>query len=458
MITLSSKHKQTSVLSDTSTPPTLEVAHIGFEEVAEYREAPALVPEGGEKTPRIASLSEHLLARYFEDVRQFPLLSRAEERALWAQIEQAKARAQRALCTSPVALATLSALWEQVRSQQLALEHVLQQDEASTGDQGAQPGVVLSTLASLRLALQAAGLPRPARRRLWHQWLTLWESLALSPTVYDAILRALLTALQVTPDQPALRAAQAAWARAQRQLAATKERMMQANLRLVVHIARHYRGREIPWLDLIQEGNLGLMRAIEKFEPQREVKFVTYAHWWIRQAITRALMEQHSTIRVPIYLGERKQQLRGATEQLWQVYGREPSVQELGVALGWTPDDVLTLQAVGQPMVRLSSPVLDSNIVLADLIEDTQRESLEEHCATEQLQQRIEACLATLTTREAFIIRQRYGLETDHPHSLREIATLLGLSRERVRQLERGALEKLRRQGCQIMLADFAGT
>jgi RNA polymerase primary sigma factor len=284
-----------------------------------------------------------------------------------------------------------------------------------------------------------------------------WESLALSPHVYEAIQYTLAAAVQEHPDHPALRAAYAAWSRAQRQLTVAKEHMLRANLRLVIHIAQHYRASGIALLDLIQEGNLGLMRAVEKFAPQRGVKFATYAHWWVRQAISRAIMEQYRTIRLPNYVVERTRKLRIATEQLWQVHGREPRAQELGIALGWTPEEVIALQAVGQPMTRLATPGPDHNRVLADMIADTQAVPLADQYAAEQLQQRMAACLSTLTTREAFILRRRYGLETDHPHSLQEIATILGLSRERVRQVERVALEKLRRWDCQTMLADFAG-
>src|SRR5206468_7855340 len=139
------------------------------------------------------------------------------------------------------------------------------------------------------------------------------------------------------PADLALQAASRAWVHAQGELVHAKAQMVQANLRLVMHIAMPYRHHGVPLLDLIQEGNLGLMRAVDKFEPRRGLKFVTYAHWWIRQAISRALSEQHRTVRLPSHVIERQSKLRAATTKWWQSHGQAPSPQELSVALGWTP-------------------------------------------------------------------------------------------------------------------------
>jgi RNA polymerase primary sigma factor len=232
--------------------------------------------------------------------------------------------------------------------------------------------------------------------------------------------------------------------------------MIRANLRLVIHIANRYRGRGVAFLDLIQEGNIGLMRALEKFEPQRGLKFVTYAHWWVRQAVSRAVTEQHRTVRLPNHVVDRKNKLRTVTDQLWGLYARPPSVQELSSAMGWSPDEVKALQTAVQPIIRLQHPVADENGVLADLLEDEQALQPEQLLVEEQLHRCLADCLASLTAREAFIVRLRYGLEVEHPHTLQEIAVLLGLSRERVRQLERQAFEKLRQPHRSARLADFA--
>jgi RNA polymerase primary sigma factor len=153
---------------------------------------------------------------------------------------------------------------------------------------------------------------------------------------------------------------------------------------------------------------------------------------------------------------ERKNKLRAVADQLWGLYGRPPSVQELSVALSWTPQEVEELQAAVQPIMRLQQPLADDGGMLADMLEDEQAAQPEEALAEEQLQRCLADCLASLTEREAFILRLRYGLESEHPHTLQEIADLLGLSRERVRQLERQAFEKLRQPHRSAMLADFA--
>ncbi len=235
-----------------------------------------------------------------------------------------------------------------------------------------------------------------------------------------------------------------------------KAKMIRANLRLVIHVANRYRSRGVPFLDLIQEGNIGLMRALEKFEPSRGLKFVTYAHWWVRQAISRAITEQYRTVRLPNHIGERKNKLRAAVDRLWSQYGRPPSSEELSLALRWTREEVEALQAAVQPVIRLQQPLAEDGGSLVDILEDDQAPQPDALLAEDQLQQCLADCLASLTEREAFILRLRYGLESEHPHTLQEIADLLRLSRERVRQLERQAFEKLRQPNRSAMLADFA--
>ena len=198
------------------------------------------------------------------------------------------------------------------------------------------------------------------------------------------------------------------------------------------------------------------MRALEKFEPSRGLKFVTYAHWWVRQAISRAITEQYRTVRLPNHIGERKNKLRAAVDRLWGQYGRVPTSEELSVALGWTREEVEELQAAVQPVVRLQQPLAEDGGSLADILEDEQALRPDDLLAEEQLQRCLADCLASLTEREAFILRLRYGLESEQPHTLQEIADMLRLSRERVRQLERQAFEKLRQPHRSSRLADFS--
>lgn len=416
---------------------------------------------------------DNLVARYFGDVRQFALLSRPEEQALWCQIENAQKRERRSLYMAPSALPTLLTVWSQVTQGSLPLDEVLYDAEAVPTRQAElrqQLGDAVLELQDLAMRLQQlrpwghAEMRNASKRRtirhayagLWRQWCKTWEALGLAPQVYDTMRQALVTAQSAQPDDATLCAAYRSWQLAHERLTHVKAMMIRANLRLVIHVANRYRGRGVPFLDLIQEGNIGLMRALEKFEPSRGLKFVTYAHWWVRQAISRAITEQYRTVRLPNHIGERKNKLRGAVERLWGVHGRPPTSEELGAALGWTREDVEELQAAVQPIIRLQQPLADDGGSLADVLEDEQAMRPDELLAEEQLQRSLAACLASLTEREAFILRLRYGLESEQPHTLQEIADLLRLSRERVRQLERQAFDKLRQPHRSALLADFA--
>jgi RNA polymerase primary sigma factor len=412
---------------------------------------------------------DNLVARYFGDVRQFALLNRAEEQALWCRIESAQKRERRALYTAPIALSILIQLQHQLEREEVSLDHVLRDTETLAARQAdlrrqfedavLELQDIATRLQALRSHTQTTSKRRTLRRayaELWQQWCKTWEALALHPQVYDTLREALRTEQAAQPDNLTLHAAYRAWQRAHERLTQVKAGMIRANLRLVIHVANRYRGRGVPFLDLIQEGNIGLMRALEKFEPSRGLKFVTYAHWWVRQAISRAITEQYRTVRLPNHIGERKNKLWAAMERLWGQYGRPPTSEELSVALGWTREEVEELQAAVQPVIRLQQPLAENGGSLADILEDEQAPRPDELFAEDQLQRCLSECLASLTEREAFILRLRYGLESEQPHTLQEIADILRLSRERVRQLERQAFEKLRQPHRSAMLADFA--
>jgi RNA polymerase primary sigma factor len=431
-----------------------------------------------ERNPRVQpTASEHqantMVAKYFGDVRQHDLLSRAEEQSLWAGIEQHKGRLRRALYVAPVALATLTRMWRQVEAGDVPLHQIISDDEAAASPKSdlkarlkaaivsleKQHAVIQQLRSRLRSTACSASQRRELRqqwRYLWLQWIATWEALNSHPSLHEAIAFALQAACEAEPASAALRAAYAAWQRAQRQLTQAEEHMLRANLRLVIYVANRYRGRGVPLLDLIQEGNIGLMRALEKFQPRRGLKFVTYAHWWVRQAISRSLMEQNRTVRLPVYVTERKNKLQTITDRLWDVNGREPSIQELSDAIGWTPQEVADTQSVGQPVVRLHTPITEDGRMLADVLEDADTPPLEAWQAHQELHQFLTDCLDHLTEREAFVLRLRYGMDANSPQTLQEIADHLGLSRERVRQVEKKALEKLRQSHNYEVLADFA--
>jgi len=417
--------------------------------------------------------TDSLVAQYFGDVRQFALLTRTEEEALWQHIEQLKKRVRRALYTAPICLPTLQKLWQRVERGELSLRHVVAKTTSIVDPDPTQVAPFEASLRSLQELMrrlqrlktrkqrgvanrsQARQANRQACADLWNQWMATCEALGLQPSVHEELHRALDAALRDQPDDLALRAARSGWSRTQRALEEAKAQMLRANLRLVIYIAKRYLNDEVPFLDLVQEGNIGLMRALEKFEPSRGLKFVTYAHWWVRQAIGRAIVEQRHTVRLPSHVVERKNKLRAAEAKLWQVHKRRPTPQELSAELGWLPQKVEGLQDTRQVMVRLQEPLSEDGKRLEESMEDRQSPDPYVVVAQQELQQRMANCLSGLPEREAHILRLRFGLDTDRPQTLREIGDLYGLSRERIRQLETLALKKLRGSKPRVLLADF---
>lgn len=401
--------------------------------------------------------SDNLTAKYLAEVRETPLLGHTE-RLLWQRIERAKYRMRRVLAMAPVAFNVLTRFWSRVGAKEIpvSLIAVVSEDEMEKRIRELD-GMMHRPLPVL-MGKRGKDLKRSREKRIarGHAWVNAWEAMGLTACVYDAIREELIAQLHVQPSNSRLLRCWSQYDRHRSNLDQLKTHMLKANLRLVVHVANRYRNRGLPFLDLIQEGNIGLMRALEKFESARGVKFVTYAHWWVRQTVSRSIIEKGSTIRLPNHIVEKRNVFFAALNKFWEQKGRPPDTEELAADLMWKYEDVALMQQALQPIIQLDGMITDDGVHLVDVLADKNIPEQEDIVAEDQLQKKIEECLADLSPREAEIIRKRFGLTNNNAQTLQSIGNELGLSRERIRQLANDALQKLRSPSKRAKLEDFS--
>ena len=476
--------RQPQVPSKGANPPVDDELDRVVDTAVELDETPALSEEALRPS---ASPAEDPVRLYLKEIGKVSLLKAEEEVTIGRRIEVGQIALRRALGRVPFATAKLLALVDRVRREEVPLDDVILLPEGGEPT----PSEVRSSLAAFarvrRLEreierLQTALVDKrrsKTTRANYNKWIaqnrasiqSVLENLPLKPALADQLvgdIRQLVKSMGANKTRSELRQLEQTAGLGRKALLASlseieehdrvvrlaKKELMEANLRLVVSVAKRYLGSELSLLDLVQEGNIGLMKAVDRFQYRRGFKFSTYATWWIRQAITRAIADHSRTIRIPVHMVETLNRISRVNRSLVNEMGREPTPEELAQHTGVPARKVRLILESSRKPLSLETPIGDDS-ELGDFLEDKAAESPNDNLITQDLTTQVERALSTLSAKEKEILRLRFGIGEAGEHTLEEVGRRFSVTRERIRQIEAKALRKLRHPSRSRKLKDY---
>ena len=432
-------------------------------------------PEWGEMEKFPSERTDNIIWAYLKDIGRVSLLTSDEEYLIAKKIEEGERRIRSLLFSLTDAIQELQEIGSLIKKDSLAIVDVIKNiDEMaySKKDEDKYKKRTVSLIHSMKtlhekkqeLLVIIAEVPKTARKQYEKKYDLLDKkteeilaNLDLNKKILDEMIKRISKQAQYMDDDDAksIRKVMGQITAIENSLKTVKNRLIQANLRLVINIAKKYLNRGLSFLDLIQEGNMGLMKAAEKYDYQKGYKFSTYSTWWIRQAITRAIADYARTIRVPVHVLETMNKITKVTISLFQELGREPALEEISQKAGLPLEKVRKIMRVSNEPISIETPIGDDESKLGDFIADPNSPSPFNELVGISLKEEIDKVLSTLTPREEKVIRMRLGIGEKTDYTLEEVGEVFGLTRERIRQIEAKALRKLKHPSRRKRLESF---